>query len=112
MSNGFISKDKFPVLEDVVVDIAAIPVLSDVIEDAVDTVFPVLEQAVTAPPPATPEPPSVPSAESLARIEVELQAMTRKIVDDIVAAHLPRLEQELRDRLDAQLSRLLRVARR
>lgn len=107
MSQRFLSKEKLPVLDEVVLNVADIPVLSDVVEEVVEAAL--AQTTMPAPPP---EPPAPPSKESLARIELELQAMTRQIVDDIVAAHLPRLEQELRDRLDAQLSRLLRIARR
>lgn len=88
-----------------VVEQAAIPLLSDVIDSVASQVKPVLQEAMRIPVPN-------PRPEPLARIELELQEMAREIVDEVIADYLPRIEQELRGRLEEKLSGLLRIGRR
>lgn len=105
-------------------DDAAIPTLTErvdvlstsatALQRASEPPGPALEQPTALPPagpPADPAPPEQP-AEPLARIELELQAAGRQIVNRLVAEQLPLIEQELRQRLEAQLGQLLRAGRR
>lgn len=109
-------------------DASHIPLLN---EPADDLTIPTLTERVDTPPPANRGPSSAaqapallpseatqaapsraPASEPLARIELELQAAGRQIVNRLVAEQLPLIEQELRQRLEAQLGQLLRAGRR